>query len=46
MLEAVVVLASVLQRFRLAPVPGAAFPAAEPRITLRPAAVDLIVDPR
>jgi len=46
MLEAVVVLASVLQRFRLAPVPGAAFPAAEPRITLRPAAVELIVDPR
>ncbi len=46
MLEAVVVLASVLQRFRLAPVPSAAFPAAEPRITLRPAAVDLIVDPR
>ncbi|KAK9842342.1 hypothetical protein WJX81_007701 [Elliptochloris bilobata] len=46
MLEAVVVLASMLQRFRLSPLPGAAFPAAEPRITLRPSAVELIVDPR
>ena len=45
MLEAVVVLASILQRFRLSPVPGAAFPAAEPRITLRPSAVELVVDP-
>ena len=45
MLEAVMVLASVLQRFKLSPVPGAASPAAEPRITLRPSAVELVVDP-
>ena len=46
MLEAVVILASILQRFRLSPLPGAAFPAAEPRITLRPAVVELVVDQR
>lgn len=43
MLESVLVLAAVLQRVRLAPLPGAAFPAAAPQITLRPEAVRLLL---
>jgi cytochrome P450 len=44
MMEAVLVLALILSRFELAPpARGAAFPAAAPRITLRPAAVRLAI---
>ena len=42
-MEAVLVLAAVLQRFRVQPLPGAAFPAARPQITLRPDAVRLLL---
>jgi cytochrome P450 len=44
MMEAVLVLALILSRFELAPpARGAPFPAAAPRITLRPAAVRLAI---
>lgn len=43
MLENVLVLAAILQKFRLRPLPGAAFPPAEPRITLRPSRFDLVL---
>jgi hypothetical protein len=43
MMEAVLVLASVLQQYQLQPLPGAAFPEAQPQITLRPAAVRLLL---
>lgn len=43
MMEAVLVLAAVLQRYRLQPLPGAAFPTAQPQITLRPEAVRLLL---
>jgi hypothetical protein len=41
LMEAVLVLASILQRYRLVPLDRGLFPLAEPRITLRPAAVRL-----
>lgn len=43
MMENVLVLAAILQRFRLRPLPGAVFPQAEPRITLRPSRFDLVM---
>lgn len=43
MTEAILVLAAVLDRFRLQPLPGAAFPEAQPQITLRPARVPLLL---
>lgn len=43
MTEAILVLATVLDRFRLQPLPGAAFPEAQPQITLRPASVPLLL---
>ncbi|KAL4425407.1 hypothetical protein ABPG75_009423 [Micractinium tetrahymenae] len=43
MTEAILVLAAVLDRFRLHPLPGAAFPEAQPQITLRPASVPLLL---
>lgn len=46
MMEAVLVMAAVLQRFRLVPLPGAGMAEAEPRITLRPKAVKLILRQR
>ncbi len=46
MMEALIVLAAVLQRFEVLPLPGRQFPAAEPRITLRPGPVKLFLKPR
>lgn len=43
MLEAVLVLGAVARRFRLRPLPGAAFPAPVPQVTLRPDAVRLLL---
>ena len=43
MLEAVLVVASILQQYRLEPLPGAPFPAARPQITLRPDSVRLLL---
>lgn len=43
MMEAVLVLAAVLRSWRLEPLPGATFPAAQPQITLRPAEVRLVL---
>ena len=43
MTESVLVMAAILQRFSLHPLPGAAFPAADPRITLRPSTFDLVL---
>ncbi|PRW32625.1 cytochrome p450 isoform A [Chlorella sorokiniana] len=43
MMEAVLVLAAVLRSWRLEPLPGAKFPAAQPQITLRPAEVRLLL---
>lgn len=43
MVENVLVLAGILQQFQLRPLPGERFPAAEPRITLRPSRFDLVV---
>lgn len=47
MMEAILVLASVLQRFKLSPArPGAEFPKPKPLITLRPEAVPLLLTRR
>jgi len=47
MMEAILVVAAILQRFELTPAPGApAFPAAKPLLTLRPDAVRLRIVPR
>ena len=43
MMEALLVLAAILQRVQLRTVPGEAFPSADPRITLRPAKVPLFI---
>lgn len=43
MMENVLVLAAILQKFRLRPLPGAPFPPAEPRITLRSSRFDLVL---
>ena len=45
-IEALIVLAAVLQHFEVQPLPGTDFPAAEPRITLRPGPVKLFLRPR
>ncbi len=44
MMEALVVLASMLRRVRFLTVPGEKFPAADPRITLRPASCTLLLE--
>ena len=44
--EALVVLAAVLQQVELQPLPWRSFPAAQPRITLRPGHVKLFLKPR
>jgi len=44
MMEALLVLACILQKVQLSPVPGNAFPSADPRITLRPSEVPLLID--
>lgn len=44
MMEALVVLASMLQEVRFLTVPGEAFPVADPRITLRPASCTLLLE--
>lgn len=46
MMENVLVMAAILQRFKLEPLPGAAFPPSEPRITLRPSRFDLVLRKR
>lgn len=46
MVEAVIVLASVLRRFELRPPPGGGFPSPKALLTLRPAGVPLRVLPR
>ncbi|KAK9829411.1 hypothetical protein WJX72_005691 [[Myrmecia] bisecta] len=46
MMETLLILASILQKFQLLPVPGARFPKPDARITLRPADVKLRVQPR
>jgi hypothetical protein len=46
MMEAVLVLAAVLQRYEVRPLPGAAFPAAKPQITLRPESARLLLRKR
>ena len=43
MMEALLVLAAILQRVQLRTVPGEAFPSADPRITLRPGKVPLFI---
>ena len=43
MMEALLVLAAILQRVQLRTVPGEGFPSADPRITLRPAKVPLFI---
>lgn len=45
-METVLVLATVLQKVQMRPLPGAHFPPAEPRITLRPGSFDLILSRR
>lgn len=44
MMEALVVMASVLREFRISTVPGDGFPVADPRITLRPSSCFLLLD--
>ncbi|EIE20236.1 cytochrome P450 [Coccomyxa subellipsoidea C-169] len=44
MMEALVVLASMLRKVRFLTVPGERFPAADPRITLRPASCTLLLE--
>jgi hypothetical protein len=47
MMEAILVLAAILQRYNLSPDPGApAFPTPRPLITLRPEKVPLSIQPR
>ncbi len=46
MMEAVLVLATVLARYQLDPLPGASFPQPVPQITLRPACVRLLLRKR
>ena len=46
MMEAVLVLGTVLQAYRLEPLPGAAFPTPQPQITLRPDSVRLLLRKR
>lgn len=47
MMEAVLVVAAAVQRYRLSPpAPGAPFPEAKPQITLRPGEVTLRLTPR
>ncbi len=43
MMEAVLVLASILQRYELCRVPGAPFPLPDPSITLRPQSVRVLL---
>ena len=46
MMEAMLVLAAALQKFEFGVASEQAFPEATPRITLRPAAVELVLRPR
>ncbi len=46
MIETVIVVAALLQRFEVAPGPGGAFPRARALLTLRPEGVPLRVLPR
>ncbi len=47
MMEAIVVLASIIQRYKLAPSRASpAFPLPKPLITLRPEGVPLLITPR
>jgi hypothetical protein len=46
MMEAILVLSAALQTFWLEPVPGSPFPRADPRITLRPASVEINLIPK
>lgn len=43
MMEAVLVLAQIVQQYQLRPLPGAAFPQPQPQITLRPDRVRLLL---
>jgi cytochrome P450 len=44
MMEALLVLACILRKVQFRTVPGDAFPTADPRITLRPSKVSLLID--
>lgn len=46
MAEVVLVTARILQTFSLKPLPGASFPAADAKITLRPSTVNLVLERR